>query len=74
MHHEVPALGGADQAAGRGLPFLKILFSLRQFHDVTGGVLEGNELASAGKRNRIIEGPLPVRFWPDGQRQIPSTA
>ena len=50
MHHEVPALGGADQAAGRGLPFRKILLSLRQLHDVGGGILEGDELATAGVR------------------------
>jgi hypothetical protein len=57
MHHEVAALGGADQAAGRGLPFRKILLSLRQLHDVSGGILESDELA-AWIWNR--SGPLPI--------------
>jgi hypothetical protein len=74
MHHEVAALGGTDQAGDRGLPFLETLFSLRQLHDVTGGILKRDDLAIAGQRNRIVECPFPARFWPDGQRRIPSTA
>jgi hypothetical protein len=74
MHQEVAAFGGADQATNCGLPFRKILLSLRQLHDVGGGILEGNDLATAGKRNRIVEGAFPVRLWPDGQRRIPSVA
>jgi hypothetical protein len=74
MHQEVAALGGADQAGHRRLPFLEVLLGLWQFHDVSGGILERDELAAAGQRYRIIEGPLPARFWPDGQRRIPSTA
>jgi hypothetical protein len=66
-------LGGADQASHRGLPFLKILLSLRQLHDVSGGILKRDELATAGQWNRIIEGAFPVRLGPDGQRRIPST-
>jgi hypothetical protein len=31
VHQEIAAFGGADQATDRGLPFLKILFSLWQF-------------------------------------------
>jgi len=50
MHQEVAALGGADQAGHRRLPFLEILLSFRQLHDVSGGVLERNELATAGQR------------------------
>jgi len=38
---------------------LEILLSLRQLHDVTGGILESDELATAGQRYRIVETPLP---------------
>jgi hypothetical protein len=55
MHHEVPAFSGTDQTAGRGLPFLKILFSLRQLHDVGGGIVEGDELATAGQGDWVLE-------------------
>ncbi len=60
MHQKVAAFGGADQAAGRGLPFLEILLSLRQLHDVAGGVLKRDELAAAGQRYRIVECARPV--------------
>jgi hypothetical protein len=58
----------------RGLPFLKILLGLRQIHDVGGGILKRGEIATAGKRNRIVEGAFPIRLWSDGQRRIPSVA
>jgi hypothetical protein len=73
VHQEVAAFRGADQTAGCGLPFRKILLSLRQLHDVSGGILKRDELATAN-RYRIVEGALPVRLWPDGQRRIPSAA
>jgi hypothetical protein len=60
MHHEVPALGGADQAADRGLPFLKILVGLGQLNDVGGGILERDELAAAGQRYWIVERSFPA--------------
>lgn len=71
---EVAAFSGADQATGRGLPFLEALLGLRQFHDVIGGVFEGEQLATAGKWNRIIEFARPTRHWLNGQRRIPSGA
>jgi hypothetical protein len=40
MHHEVAAFGSADQASNRGLPFLKLLLSLRQAGDVVAGRAE----------------------------------
>jgi hypothetical protein len=46
----------------------------RQFHDVGGGILKRDELSAVGESDRIVEGPFPVRFWPNGQRRIPSTA
>ena len=45
MHHEVATFGGADQAADFGLPFLKVLIGLRQFHDVVGGIAQSQQLA-----------------------------
>ena len=45
MHHEVPALGGADQALNGGLPFVELLLDLRQFHDVVGGIAQSQQLA-----------------------------
>jgi hypothetical protein len=60
VHHEVPALGGADQATNRGLPFLEVLLGLRRFQDVIGGVFEREQLATAAKWNRIIEFARPV--------------
>jgi hypothetical protein len=59
MHHEVPALRGADRATDRGLPFLEVLLGLREFLDVFGGVLERDELAT-GQGNRFVEFARPV--------------
>ena len=33
---------------------------VRQLHDVAGGILERDELAPAGQRDWIVEGPLPT--------------
>ena len=60
MHQKVAAFGGANQAAVRGLPFRKILLSLRQLHDVGGGILEGDELAAAHQPRSV---PAPVCPW-----------
>jgi hypothetical protein len=49
-------------------------FVIPKLHDVGGGILERDELATTGKRNRIVEGAFPVRLWLDGQRRIPSVA
>ena len=51
MHQEVAALGSTDQAPDRGLPNFMVLLGLRQLHDVGRGVLQRDELATAGKRN-----------------------
>src|SRR5947207_1880219 len=50
-----PALSGADQATDRGLPFREVLLRLREFLDGFGGVLERDELATAGQGNRFVE-------------------
>src|SRR3981081_381506 len=38
----------------------KILLSFGQLHDVGGGILESDELATIGQGNRILEGAGPV--------------
>jgi hypothetical protein len=49
-----------DQRLHRGLPFGCFVLGLRQCGDVVAGVLQGDELAAAGKRDRIIERPFPA--------------
>jgi hypothetical protein len=46
MHQEVATFGGTDQAVDRRLPFRKVLFGLRQLHDVIGGILQRDKLAA----------------------------
>ena len=60
MHQEVAAFSGADQATGCGLPFRKMLLSLRQLHDVSGSILKRDEMATAGQWYRIIKRSLPA--------------
>jgi hypothetical protein len=60
MHQEVAAFGGTDQAAGRGLPFRKILFGLRKPDNEIACVQQRDELAPAGQFYRIIEGAGPM--------------
>jgi hypothetical protein len=72
MHQEVAAFGGADHAAGRGLPFLKILLGLWQLHDAGGGILERDELATAGQWNRIVKLARSDARVPDHQSQTGS--
>jgi hypothetical protein len=71
MHQEIAALGGADQAADCGLPFLEILLGFRQLRDVTGRLLEGSELAAIGE-DRILEGPGPIESTLSGLTGISS--
>jgi hypothetical protein len=51
-------LSSADQAAGRGLPLLKILLGLRQLHDEVGSIAQSQQLAPI-QQDRIIEGASP---------------
>jgi hypothetical protein len=52
--------GDQDQGLNRGLPFLDLLFCLRQFLDLLGSVLQRDDLATARQRDRIIERPFPA--------------
>jgi hypothetical protein len=72
VHHEVPAIGRADQASDCGLPFLKILLSLRQLHDVSGGIFESDKLATAEQGNRVIEWPFPARCFTRSDARAPA--
>ena len=62
VHNEIATFCSADQTRDSSLPFLKVLLSLRQLHDVIGSVLEGYELAPLGQRDRIVEWPLPASW------------
>jgi hypothetical protein len=61
-----------DQGLHRRLPFRGFVLDLWQLRDEGAGVLQRDELATAGQRDRMIEGPFPTRIWPDDQRRIPS--
>ena len=59
MHHRPAALGRHDQGFYRSLPLLEILLGLGKLLDIVRGVLECNELATAGQGNAIVEGAGP---------------
>jgi hypothetical protein len=61
-----------DQGPGGHLPLCQVLLGLRQLHDVVGGILERDELAAVGKRNRIFEraGPPPRALTQRDQRRL----
>jgi hypothetical protein len=42
------------------LPFLDLLFGLRKLLNISGRVLEGDELPAARQRDRIIERAFPA--------------
>ena len=50
----------------------EVLFALRQLHDV-GGILNGEELAAAGQRDRIGEGTLPARRCHQANSSAPAS-
>ncbi len=61
-HHGRPIeLDHQKQRFYRGLPLLEILLGLGKLLDIVRGVLEGDELATAGQGNGIVERPGPVR-------------
>jgi len=55
-----PLLDDQEQGFYRGLPLIEILFGLGKLLDIVRSVLEGDELAAAGKGNWIIEGARPI--------------
>jgi hypothetical protein len=63
-----------NSASVAGLPILEVLLGLRQFQDVGGGVLERNDLATAGKRNRILECAGPWHQTERGTNTAPLPA
>jgi len=59
--HQRPAIFRRhDQRFGGRLPFVEVLFALRQFHDVGGGLREGEHLAAVGQFDWILETAGPV--------------
>jgi hypothetical protein len=54
------AFGDQEQDLDRSLPFLDLLFGLRQLLDISGGVLKGDELAAARQRYRVVERAFPA--------------
>jgi predicted Zn finger-like uncharacterized protein len=54
------AFGDQDQSLNGCLPFLNLLFCLRQFLDVSGSVLQRDELATLGQGDRFLEWPVPA--------------
>src|ERR1700730_10100152 len=52
-----------EQRFDRCLPFLDLLFGLRKLLDMSGGILESDELAAAGQRGSGI-GSSNSRFQP----------
>jgi hypothetical protein len=61
-HHRGAAIafGDQDQDFNGSLPFLNLLFCLRQLLDVSGSVLQRDKLATARQRYRIVERPAPA--------------
>ena len=49
-----PRLRNQDQGLNGGLPFLDLLFRLRQFLDVSGSVLQSDKLATARQRDGVL--------------------
>jgi len=60
MHQEVAALGGADQATDRGLPLVELLIGHRKLVDVNASIQQGDELATARQRYRIVKRSFPA--------------
>jgi hypothetical protein len=59
MHQEVAAFGGADQAVDSSLLVGMVLLCLGQLHDVGGGILERDKLATVRQRDRFVKRPPP---------------
>src|SRR5260370_37624463 len=70
MNQEVAARGGANQAGPLSLPFVEILLGLRQFHDVVGGILARDGLATA---HQPRSAPAPVDCSPPSRGHADDT-
>jgi hypothetical protein len=51
-----------DQRFHRSLPFPRLMLGHRKLRDVVAGVLERDELPTAGKRDWIVEQAFPAAF------------
>jgi hypothetical protein len=54
-----PGRRDQDQSLHRRLPLPGLVLGLRKLRDVFAGILERDEFAAAGQRDRIIERPVP---------------
>jgi hypothetical protein len=59
-HRRATKFGYQDQAFHCCLPFWRLMLGLRQFCDVTPGVLERGDLAPERQGYRIVKGPFPI--------------
>jgi hypothetical protein len=50
-------IGPSDSGS---LPLRGLVLGLRKLRDVVAGILERDELATAGQRNRIVKASLPT--------------
>jgi hypothetical protein len=55
VHHEIAAIPRRRSGNRLRLPIFEVLLCLWQLHDVVGGILEGDELATVAQRYRVIE-------------------
>ena len=54
-HGRTVKIDDQEQGFYRGLPLLEILLGLGKLLDILGGVLDGDDLATAGQGNGIVE-------------------
>jgi hypothetical protein len=60
-HRRPAALCNQHQRRHSRLPFRRLVLGLRKLCDVGPGILERDELATAGKGDWIVEPALPIR-------------
>ena len=75
-HHRraAVAFGDQDQGLNGCLPFLDLLFGLRQLLDKSCGILESDKLTAARQRDRIFEFAFPARCFTRSDARVPGSA
>jgi len=58
-HGRAIELDDQEQGVYRSLPLREMLFGLGKLLDIGRGILEGDEMTTAGQENRIVEGAGP---------------
>jgi hypothetical protein len=67
-HRRAAVFDNQEQRFDRGLPLRDLLFGLRQLLDIFGSILEGDEMAAARQRDRVIERALSNLSLPSGKQ------